>query len=212
VDDPNTLLVHVTHFNQLMWDNGRTPTQVIEHGVVVPQDVHYTGQLNRGIVVINGLRGRGRRAGADLFEQARQELPLDLVGMKSEEAGGLGEIAHDRLHAFAARYRFFFNPIRYTSLGLAVCEAMMIGMPIIGLATTEMATAIENGVSGYVSTNVAWLVERMKELLADPDEARRLGAGARCTAQKRFNIERSARDWSETFALVTAMRERSSVY
>src|SRR5215210_4213819 len=25
VDDPSVLLVHVTHFNRLMWDNGRTP-------------------------------------------------------------------------------------------------------------------------------------------------------------------------------------------
>src|SRR5579862_5507987 len=33
VDDPSMLLVHVTHFNDLMWDSGRTPTRVIEHGV-----------------------------------------------------------------------------------------------------------------------------------------------------------------------------------
>src|SRR5436305_4103848 len=33
VDDPTTLLVHVTHFNRLMWDHGRTPTMVIEHRV-----------------------------------------------------------------------------------------------------------------------------------------------------------------------------------
>jgi NAD(P)-dependent dehydrogenase (short-subunit alcohol dehydrogenase family) len=31
------------------------------------------------------------------------------------------------------------KPVRYTSLGLAVCEAMMLGLPIIGLATTETA-------------------------------------------------------------------------
>ena len=29
VDDPTILLVHVTHFNRLMWDNNRTPTLVI---------------------------------------------------------------------------------------------------------------------------------------------------------------------------------------
>jgi glycosyltransferase involved in cell wall biosynthesis len=203
VDDPNVLLVHVTHFNQLMWDNGRTPTTVIEHGVIVPEGVQYSGELPKGIVVVNGLRGRGRRAGADVFEQLRHHIPLDLVGMKAEEMGGLGEIAHDQLHAFAARYRFFFNPIRYTSLGLAVCEAMMIGMPIMGLATTEMVTAVENGVSGYVSTNVAWLGERMKELLAEPAEARRLGAGARRLAQERFNIHRFGRDWDAAFRLVT---------
>src|SRR5690606_11094433 len=33
VDDPDALLVHVTEFNALMWDSGRTPSRVIEHGV-----------------------------------------------------------------------------------------------------------------------------------------------------------------------------------
>src|SRR3954468_3336080 len=36
IDDPDMTLVHVTHFNRLMWDNGRTPTVVIEHGVTEP--------------------------------------------------------------------------------------------------------------------------------------------------------------------------------
>jgi hypothetical protein len=199
VDDPNVLLVHVTHFNNLMWDNGRTPTRVIEHGVLVPEGVRYTGELNRGIVVVNGLKRRGRRLGLDVFEQARRAVPLDLVGMLSEEAGGLGEVKPPGLPAFEARYRFFFNPIRYTSLGLAVCEAMMLGMPILGLATTEMVTVIENGVSGYVDTHVDRLIERMRELLTDPAEARRLGSWAHRQAQERFNIHRFARDWSHAF-------------
>lgn len=202
VDDPEALLVHVTHFNQLMWDNGRTPTRVIEHGVLVPEDVAYSGELPRGITVVNNLATRGRLIGADVFERVRREIPLDLVGMQAEAMGGLGEIPHEELPAFAAAYRFFFNPIRYTSLGLAVCEAMMIGMPIIGLATTEMATAVENGINGYVSTDVDWLIERMRALLADSAEARRLSHGARRMARERFSIERFARDWDETFTLV----------
>jgi hypothetical protein len=203
VDDPNVLLVHVTHFNDLMWDSGRTPTRVIEHGVIVPPDVRYGGELERGLVVVNGLASRGRRLGADVVQRVREEVPLDLVGMGSEKAGGLGEVPHDRLPAFEARYRFFFNPIRYTSLGLAVCEAMMIGMPILGLATTEMVTAVENGVSGYVHTDVRHLVERMRELLADPAEARRLGQGARRRARERFGIKRFVDDWLDVFRLVT---------
>ncbi|HEY7293418.1 MAG TPA: glycosyltransferase family 1 protein, partial [Dehalococcoidia bacterium] len=120
LDDPDVLLVHVTPFNALMWDSGRTPVRVIEHGVVVPADVHYGGEIERGIVVVNNLRSRGRRLGADIFLHLRQRLPLDLVGMGAEELGGIGEIPPPKLPAFIARYRFFFNPIRYTSLGLAV--------------------------------------------------------------------------------------------
>jgi hypothetical protein len=204
VDDPDVLLVHVTHFNDLMWDSGRSPTRVIEHGVRVPDGVGYTGELDRGVVVVNGLGRRGRRLGADVFERARREVPLDLVGMFAEEMGGLGEVPPPDLAGFVARYRFFFHPIRYTSLGLAACEAMMIGLPIVALATTEMSTVVENGVSGWIDTNVATLVDRMRDLLAHPADARRLGEGARRTARERFSIERFVRDWDQAFADVTA--------
>lgn len=206
VDDPDVLLVHVTNFNRLMWDSGRTPARVIEHGVLTPEGVQYSGELERGIAVVNNLASRGRRLGADVFEAVREQVPLDLVGMGSEKLGGLGEIPPAKLAGFEARYRFFFNPIRYTSLGLAVCEAMMLGMPIVGLATTEMATTIQNGVSGFVSNDPERLVEVMRCLLANSAEARRLGEGARQQAMERFNIDRFVRDWNDAFAVATLTR------
>ncbi len=65
-----------------------------------------------------------------------------------------------------------------------------------------MTTAIENGVSGYVDTNIGVLIEHMRELLRDPALAQRLGEGARQRAQERFNIQRFARDWDDAFQLV----------
>jgi hypothetical protein len=205
VDDPGVLLVHVTPFNALMWDSGRTPVRVIEHGVTVPPDVHYSGELARGLVVTNHLARRGRRMGPDLFLQARQSVPLDLVGMAAEELAGLGEIEHARLPGFMARYRFLFSPIRYSSLGLAVIEAMMVGMPVVALATAEMATVIENGVNGYACTDLRTLLGRMQELVDDPGLARRLGEGARRTARDRFSIGRFSSDWDAALRHVTAL-------
>jgi glycosyltransferase involved in cell wall biosynthesis len=202
VDDKDVLLVHCTHFNNLMWDSGHTPTRVIDHGVIVPEDVLHTGERQRGIVVMNNIKPRGRRLGWDVFQRVRAEVPLDYVGMGWEDAAGIGEVPHRNLARFCAPYRFFFNPIRYTSLGLSILEAMMIGMPIIGLATTELVTVIQNGVSGHVATDVCELIDVMQDLLRDPAEARRLGEGARRMALERFTIERFVRDWEETFALV----------
>jgi glycosyltransferase involved in cell wall biosynthesis len=209
VDDPEVLLVHVTRFNELMWDSGRTPTCVIEHGVLVPSGARYTGELARGLTVVNELPRRGRRVGADVVATVRDEVPLDLVGIGSEAAGGLGEISPPDLPRFMARYRLLFNPIRYTSLGLAVCEAMAVGLPVVGLATTEMATVVENGVSGYVDTSVPALVERMHELLAHPAEARRLGDNARRLAEERFGIDRFVNDWDNALRLVAGSRRGS---
>jgi hypothetical protein len=199
VDDTNMLLVHVTHFNNLMWDNNNTPSKVIDHGVMVDKGVQYTGELNKGIVVINGIVKRGRRLGYDVFKKVREKIPLDIVGMFSEDAGGLGEINNRELSSFIAKYRFFFNPIRYTSLGLSVCEAMMTGVPVIGLATTEMVVTVKNDYSGYVHTDVDFLIEKMQELLDNPEKAKRLGQGAMQTANEKFNIERFKKDWITTF-------------
>ena len=205
VDDPGVLLVHVTPFNALMWDSGRTPVRVIEHGVPAPHELQYSGELARGLVVTNHLAWRGRRMGPDLFVQARRTVPLDLVGMAAQELGGLGEIEHARLPAFMARYRFLFSPIRYSSLGLGVIEAMMAGLPVVTFATAEMATVIENGVSGYTATGLDPLLGHMQALLDDPGLARHLGEGARRTARDRFSIGRFSSDWDAALRHVTGL-------
>lgn len=194
VNSNRVTLVHVTHYNKLMWDNNETPATVIDHGVMVPP-VTYTGEIEKGIVVINNLSERGRRLGADIFLEISKHVPLDLIGMGTEDIGGLGEVLHPQLPQFISRYRFFFNPIRYTSLGLAILEAMMIGVPIVALATTEMTTVIRDGESGIIHTDIDYLVGRMKELLQNQPLAQQLGEAGKRIANERFNIERFRNDW-----------------
>jgi glycosyltransferase involved in cell wall biosynthesis len=201
VDDPNVLLVHVTHYNRLMWDNGRTPTTVIEHSVAIDPSIRYSGHLQRGITVVNGMQKRPRIAGYDLFLQAQQMLPLDAVGMETEAIGGLGDVPYRELHHLVAGYRFLFSPIRYTSLPLAVIEAMTIGMPVVALATTELPTLIESGKTGYVSCDIDQLVNYMRYLLVDREEAYRLGENARTVALTRFGLDRFIKDWNHAFEL-----------
>jgi hypothetical protein len=202
VDDPSTLIVHVTHYNRLMWDNGRTPTLVIEHSVMVDPDTTYLGTEARGITVINGMQKRPRIAGYDLFLQAREQVALTCAGMQTEELGGLGDLSYRELHRRVAEHRLLFSPMRYTSLPLAVIEALTIGMPVVALATTEVATVIENGRHGFISCNLDTLVDHMRRLLADPAEARRLGANGRQLARERFGLERFKNDWNRAFELV----------
>ena len=202
VNDPEVALVHVTHFYKLMWNNGNTPAVVIDHGVTSSPAVTYSGEIEKGIVVINNRDERGRRLGLDIFLEVRKHVPLDLVGMGAENLDGIGEILHPQLPDFISKYRFFFNPIRYTSLGLAVLETMMTGVPVVGLATTELVTVIENGRSGIIHTDVNYLIDQMKKLLQDREYAKAIGACGREVVRGRFNIERFADDW---FKLVTSV-------
>lgn len=197
--EPAGLLVHVTPFNALMWDSGVTPAQVVEHGVLLPKGVRYHGDLARGVTVVNHLQQRGRRLGADVFARVGKQVPIDLIGMGAEAFGGIGEVPNMALAGRMSRYRFFFNPIRYTSLGLAVIEAMMSGVPVVGLATTELVTVIENGVNGHVDTREENLVATMHRLLDDPGLARAWGEAGRALAEERFGIGRFVRDWLAVF-------------
>jgi glycosyltransferase involved in cell wall biosynthesis len=205
-DDGSTTIVHVTGFNALMWAHRDSPVEVIEHGVRLLSDAQYDGQLPRGIVVVNNLASRGRRLGLDVFEKVRQRVPLTLVGMGSTQLSGFGEVSNSELPGFMAQYRFFFNPIRWTSLGLSVIEAMMVGLPIVGLATTEMPTVIANGVNGWLETRPERLIPVMHQLLEEPELARRWGEASRRIAQERFGIARFIADWDRLLRHLTSTR------
>lgn len=205
VDDPHMLLVHVTNYNKLMWDNNRTPAIVIEHGVT-DTGIPYQGDVKKGLVVINHLPQRNRCLGWDIFRDVQQQIPLDLTGMGNGEHG-IGEILHPQLPAFRSRYRFLFHPVRHTSLALAVCEAMMQGVPVVGLATTELVTIIRNGYNGFIHTDINYLASKMQMLLDDGDLARRIGEAGRETARERFCIRRFTSEWEHLFRTVAVKGE-----
>ncbi|MGE5636866.1 MAG: glycosyltransferase [Nocardioidaceae bacterium] len=193
-DRPELTVVHVTFFNDLFWDCGSTPTRVVEHGVVDPGE-RYTGELPRAAVVINEARRRGRVTGTDLLERFRGELELDLFGMDAAALGG-SDLPQARLHEEMARRRVYLHPIRWTSLGLSLLEAMLLGMPVVALDTTEVRAAVPPE-AGVVSNDLRVLGEALRELAADPELARRRGRAARTAALRRYSLERFLRDWDE---------------
>ena len=207
VNDPDVIIVHVSNFNKLMWNNPNSQIiKVIDHGVVQP-DANYTGELEKGIVVVNNLHQRGRRLGADIFTEVSKKIPLDLVGMGTKEFGGLGEVLHPDLPEFISHYRFFFNPIRYTSLGLAMIEAMMIGVPVVGLATAEYATVIKDYETGFMNTDIDFLIHKMELLLINKRWATSIGMNGKRYAEERFNIDRFTNEWKDIFELAIAKNE-----
>jgi hypothetical protein len=203
VENPAVLVVHVTHYNALMWDHGGLPNRVVEHGVIVPEFVQADWDLPRGACAINHLHRRGRRLGSDVFARMRAAVPLDLFGMESEEFGGKGDWPYHALMPALASYRWYCHPVRYTSLALAVCEAMTIGLPVVGLATTELASVIHDGDTGFIDSNVDRLIVAMQTLAEDRGLAQALGTRARKVAHERFHIERFANDWNNVFREVT---------
>jgi glycosyltransferase involved in cell wall biosynthesis len=199
-DRDELVVVHVTHFNELFWDCGRTPTRVIEHGIVDPGE-RYSGEVPAAAVVVNEAGRRGRVTGTDLLQRLGAAVPLDLFGMGSDELAGtpgvrsVADLAQERLHAEMARRRLYLHPVRWTSLGLSLLEAMHLGMPVVALATTEVVEAVPPE-AGVVSTRVEVLADAARRLVADPELARLMGKAARVAAIGRYGLERFLGDWA----------------
>jgi glycosyltransferase involved in cell wall biosynthesis len=214
-------VVHVTAFNELMWDNGQAPTVVIPHGIVDPGE-RYTGELDRAAVVINEPVRRWRITGTDLLPgfgvAARRVSPtagLDVFGMgldglterlattkappAPDTVRPIADLPQHQLHDEMARRRLYLHPMRWTSLGLSLLEAMQLGMPVVALATTEAVEAVPPD-AGVVSTNVDILRRAVAELLADPERAAAMGRAARKAALTDYGLPAFLRRWDTVLA------------
>src|SRR5215213_1205712 len=200
-DRDDLVLVHVTHFNALFWDTGATPTRVIEHGIVDP-GARYSGELPRGAAVINEARRRARVTGTDLLERFSAAAPVDLFGIDAGALGGIEDLPQERLHAEMARRRVYLHPIRWTSLGLSLLEAMHLGMPVVALGTTEAVEAVPAD-AGVLSPRPEVLWAAVREFLHDEDAARLAGKAARAAALERYGLQRFLGDWDALLEEVT---------
>src|SRR5215217_4251223 len=207
-DEPSLLVVHVTHFNQLFWDCGRTRIRVIEHGVADP-GLRYTGRLPRVAFVVNEPVRRWRVTGTDLLADF-SDFDVDAFGIDAdllpealrpahERVSFAGNLKPNQLYDAMAERRVYLHLNRWTSLGLSLIQAMLLGMPVVVLDATEASRAVPPD-AGALSSDVVELVEAARMLLRDPEEAARRGQIARRAALERYGIERFLRDWDAAFA------------
>jgi glycosyltransferase involved in cell wall biosynthesis len=204
-------VVHVTHFNRLLWDNGRAPTHVVEHGVVDPGH-RYDGSLPHAAVAVNDPVRRGRSVGTDLIGPLAATVPVDVFGMRVDRLPPMaGVTTHEdlpqaRMHEELARRRVYVHTARWTSLGLSLIEAMQLGMPVVALAVTEAVTAVPLE-AGVLTNDPDALGAAARRLVDDPDLARRMGTAARAHALERFGLKRFLGDWD---ALLAGLRVRGT--
>jgi glycosyltransferase involved in cell wall biosynthesis len=106
------------------------------------------------------------------------------------------------MHTEMARRRLYLHPVRWTSLGLSLIEAMHLGMPVVALAATEVAEAVPTA-AGVVSTAPARLRAAVRAYVHDAEAARLAGKAARAHALDRYGLSRFLRDWDRLLQEVT---------
>ena len=199
-------LVHVTRFNAMAWDASGGESFVVEHGVPDPGQL-YDGRDGSLAAVVNEPVRRSRVAGTDLLLALAADVPTHVYGMDTDQlstaAHGLGpplppDRCHDldqaELHRRLGSHRAYLHPYRWTSLGLALVEAMTIGMPVLALSTTEAPEAVP-ATAGVVTNDLGLLRRTALRWLAHPEEARERGVAARDHALARFGLPRFLDEW-----------------
>lgn len=203
--DRNDLtIVHVTRTNALFWDTGSARTRVIEHGVIDPGQ-QWSGSMDAAAVVVNEPARRARVTGTDLLVRFGEALTIDVFGLGMPQLDDhLGcppwlrthdDVPQAEMHEQIAQRRCYVHPFRWTSLGLSLIEAMLLGMPVVALATTDVPDAVPPG-AGVVSNDVEALVDTTRRLSHDMEAASALGAAARQHALERFSLERFLSHWN----------------
>jgi hypothetical protein len=208
------LIAHVSYFNSLMWDCADAPTTVIEHGIV-DRGYAYTGTLARSAAVINEPVRRWRVTGTDLLRDLSEPAPVDVFGMDvgalaaklglpSSRITDAGNWSPDELHVELPQRRLYLHPMRWTSLGLSLLEAMMAGMPVVGVESTEIHRAVPDG-AGVISANVGELQEAIAWLMEDAEAAQHIGRRARDHVLANYGLAKYLDAWDAALAAWTQM-------
>ena len=152
----------------------------------------------------------------DAFAVVAESVPeatLELAGSGSAEgelrrlavARGLGDrvrfLGWQDPISVLSRWRMLAIPSLAEGFPLAGLDAMAAGVPVVASDVGGLPELIVEGETGYLvpAGEPALLAERITALLADPDEAARLGAAGRARAEEHFSAERMASEVASVY-------------
>jgi glycosyltransferase involved in cell wall biosynthesis len=176
---------------------------VVHHGL---DPARFHRMSDQGYLLFLGRYDRVKGVAQAIEVAARARLPLVMAGRPHERDYYLSEVMplvdrHNvldvgpvggaRKAALIARARAVLFPIQWEEpFGLVMIEAMLSGVPVLGLARGSVPEVIEDGVTGVICDDPSEMVAaaRVAEKLFDRARIRRI-------AEQRWSSERMAADY-----------------
>jgi glycosyltransferase involved in cell wall biosynthesis len=141
------------------------------------------------------LRIAAKVDGLDLEYFRRDIEPL----LDSDHVEWVGEIGPEQKAEFLGHARALLFPIDWAEpFGLVMIESMACGTPVIAYRAGSVPEVIDHGVSGFIVDDIEGAVEAVGRL----DELDR--AAVRAAFERRFSVERMARDYVEVYERLIA--------
>ena len=100
-----------------------------------------------------------------------------------------------------AKLDLYVQPSISESFGLAIVQAMSVGLPVVATHTGGIPEVVTENKSGLLvkAGDVKALAEAIKKLLADPTRAKQMGAYGRREATVRFNLKDMMKELEKTY-------------
>jgi len=148
------------------------------------------------------LRIAAKIDGADGDYFHREIEPL----LEADHVDFVGEIGPDEKNEFLGHARALLFPIDWAEpFGLVMIESMACGTPVIAYRSGSVPEVIDHGVSGFIVDDISGAAEAVARL-GELDRA-----AVRATFERRFGVERMARDYVEVYRrLIAGWPHRSS--
>jgi glycosyltransferase involved in cell wall biosynthesis len=141
------------------------------------------------------LRLAAKIADADRPYFHREIEPL----LEADHVDFVGEIGPEQKAEFLGHARALLFPIDWAEpFGLVMIESMACGTPVIGYRSGSVPEVIDHGVSGFIVDDLEGAVDAVARL----DEIDR--ATVRATFERRFSVERMARDYLAVYEQLIA--------
>lgn len=95
----------------------------------------------------------------------------------------------DHVEKYMAAMDVFILPSYREGFGMSVVEASAMAVPVIATKYPGPSGAMEDGITGYAIAigSAEEIVERVEELLSDPQKARRMGLNGRKFTEEKFD-------------------------
>lgn len=164
------LIVQISRF-----DKFKDPEGVIEAFEIARRQVDAT-------LVLLGAPATDDPEGARIYEDLLKHQSDRIIIMSQDDTALVNALQH-------RAYVVLQKSIK-EGFGLTVSEAMWKGTPVIGGDVGGIRYQIENGINGYLVSNVNETALRIVELVKNPDLRHRLGKNARKTVQQKFLLIR----------------------
>jgi glycosyltransferase involved in cell wall biosynthesis len=101
--------------------------------------------------------------------------------------------AYEDIPSYLAMCDIFVTTSVSETFGMSTVEAMGVGLPVMGIHSAGTSDIIEDGRTGFLSTeDIAAFTAKLTYLCLNPSRRREMGVAA-CEASKQYDIERTTK-------------------